>query len=264
MKLYIFCISVIILCGFSFLGSAKIEVIGKMIYRQAARSGEKYSSEFKVRNTGDLDQEVKIYLRDYTYNYKGDSYYDVPGTNKRSNSLWIQFNPQVMILKPHETQNIRFEVTIPAMDSLKGTFWSLLMVEGVKPFVPGSLGQLTVHESVRYAIQIITSIGNTGTGVLEFRNPDIEMAEGKKYFKFAMFNTGERLISPDVSMELFDTQTGASVTLLKAPRNGMYPGTSTLWKFPLDGLTTRKTYKALIVADGSGNDVFGIEYTLSL
>ena len=44
----------------------------------------------------------------------------------------------------------------------------------------------------------------------------------------------------------------------------MYPTTSTKWRFPLDGLLPGKTYKAVIVADGSGEDVFGLEYTIVL
>ena len=79
-----------------------------------------------------------------------------------------------------------------------------------------------------------------------------------------MVNTGERSISPEVSMELFDAATGESVKVLKIPKQGMYPTTSTKWRFPLEGLPKGRTYKAVIVADGSGEDVFGLEYTIVL
>lgn len=244
---------------------AAIEVLGSTIIKYSAYKGETYSTILKVRNTGDKDQGVKIYQSDYLYDYKGVSYYNDPGTHRRSNALWIKYSTQSIILKGKEIQSIPIEITVPQSDSLVGTYWSLIMVEGVSPIAPpNTKGQLNITESVRYAIQIITNIGNTGNGVLEFLNPGIVNDSGKNIFEFVLQNNGERLISPDVSMELFDAETGESVKLLKAPKNGMYPTTSTKWRFPLEGIPTKKTYKAVIVADGSGDDVFGMEYTLEL
>lgn len=249
---------------FPLFANAGIEVLGNMIYQNSAQKGETYSIVIKVNNTGDSDQEVSIYQNDYLFDYTGVSFYEEPGTNKRSNASWIQYSPKILLLKGKESQNIRFEVTVPQDDMLVGTYWSLVMVEGIRPIDPKAKGQLNIHESIRTAIQIITNIGKTGIGELEFQNPGI-VAEGDEiFFDFILLNTGERLISPDVSMELFDAETGESVKVLKAPKNGMYPTTSTKWRFSLEGLPTKKTYKAVIVADGSGEDVFGLEYNLEL
>lgn len=243
---------------------AGIEVLGSMIYKYTAQKGETYSIVIKVHNTGDKDQEVSIYQNDYLFDYTGASFYEEPGTSKRSNASWIQYSPKTLMLKGKESQNIRFEVTVPQDEMLVGTYWSLLMVEGVRSIDPNAKGQLNIHESIRTAVQIITNIGQTGAGELEFQKPGIIVEGDQLFFDFILLNTGERLISPDVSMELFDAETGESVKVLKAPKNGMYPTTSTKWRFPLEGLPTKKTYKAIIVADGSGDDVFGLEYNLEL
>lgn len=256
---------VLILAGLTFISAnAGIEVLGSTLLKYTAQKGETYSTVIKIHNTGAKDQEVRIYQTDYLFNYKGSSFYDEPGSQKRSNAPWIQYSPKTIVLKGNETQNIQIEVAVPQNDSLRGTYWSLLMVEGVRPPNPNANGQLNINESVRYAVQIITNIGNTGTGQLEFQNPGVVAEGDKQFFDFVLFNTGERLISPDVSMELFDTATGESVKVLKAPKNGMYPATSTKWRFSLEGIPTKKTYKAVIIADGSGDNVFGMEYTLEL
>ena len=169
----------------------------------------------------------------------------------------------IMLLKGKETQDIQFEITVPQNDSLVGTFWSVLMVEGANPIDPNAKGQLNIHESIRYGIQMVTNIGQSGTGQLEFQQPGIVTEGEKRFFDFILLNSGERFISPDVSMELFEAETGESVKVIKAPKNGMYPTTSTKWRFPLEGLPA-KTYKAVIVADGSGDDVFGLEYSIAL
>jgi len=243
--------------------NAGIQVLGKMIYKNTAQKGETYSIVIKVNNRGYDDQEVHIYQTDYLYDYTGNSFYNEPGTHARSNAQWIDYSPKTIILKGNEKQSVLLEVTVPQSDTLVGTFWSLIMVEGITPIDPNAKGQLNIHESIRTAIQIVTNIGNTGTGELEFQNPGIVTEDDKLFFDFVLLNTGQRLISPDVSMELFDAQTGESIKVLKAPRNGMYPTTSTKWRFALDGIP-KKTYKAVIVADGAGDDVFGLEYTLEL
>ncbi|MDP3441475.1 MAG: hypothetical protein Q8T08_01325 [Ignavibacteria bacterium] len=256
----------LILIAFGLLplfANASFEVMGSLIYKHIAQKGETYTTVIKVRNTGDTDQEVRIYQRDYLYNHEGASFYNEPGSNRRSNAPWTKFGPQTMLLKGMETQDIQFEITVPQNDSLVGTFWSVLMVEGVTPLDPNAKGQLNIHESIRYAIQMVTNIGQTGTGQLEFQQPGVVTEGEKQFFDFILLNTGERFISPDVSMELFDAETGESVKVIKAPRNGMYPTTSTKWRFPLEGLPP-KTYKAVIVADGSGEDVFGLEYSIAL
>lgn len=247
-----------------FYANAGFEVMGSLIYKYSAQKGETYSTVIKIHNTGESIQEVKIYQRDYLFNHEGASFYNEPGSNNRSNAPWISYSPKTIILQGKETQNVQFEVTVPQSETLRGTYWSLLMAEGVSQLDPNTRGQLNISTSIRYAVQIITNIGLTGTGELEFQQPGLVTEGNQSFFDVILMNTGERLISPDVSMELFDAATGESVRVIKVPRNGMYPTTSTKCRFQLEGLPVKKTYKAVIVADGSGEDVFGLEYTLEL
>ena len=258
----IFLINVLILQ--SLLSFAGLKVIGKLSFHYNASKGEIYSNVIKIQNTGVNDQEVKIYLRDYIFDYKGLSFYNEPGTNVRTNTSWIKYSPNSLILKGKEIRDIQIEVNVPKGDSLVGTYWSMLMVEGVTPSDPNIKGQMQIHESIRYAIQIVTNIGNSGIGQLEFQQPGVVNERAKKFFDFILLNTGERYISQEVSMELFDAKTGVILKKLKVPKQGMYPTTSTKWRLPLEGVPTGNTYKAVIVADGSGEDVFGLEYTIVL
>ena len=241
---------------------AGFEVVGNLSYKYIAQKGEKYSTVIKVHNTGSKDQEVKIYLRDYLFNYEGTTFYNEPGTNNRSNAPWIQFSAQTLLLKSNETQNLQIEITVPKGDNITGTYWSMLMLEGLVPSDQNAQVQLKLNTAIRYAIQMVTHIGKSGIGQLEFQRPGVVKEGNKQFFDFIMVNTGERSISPEVSMELFDAATGESVKVLKIPKQGMYPTTSTKWRFPLEGLPKGRTYKAVIVADGSGEDVFGLEYTI--
>ncbi len=249
---------------FPLVSKASIEVLGALSNIHTGKPGDSYTEIIKVRNNSDIEQEVKIYQTDYSFNYQGKSFYNEPGSQIRSNARWIEFNPKVTILKGKETRNIQYSVIIPSTDILVGTYWSMLMIEGVNQINPEHKRMLNIQQSFRYAIQIVTNIGNTGLGMLEFQHPNVVIEGDKTYFDLDLLNTGQRMISPVVSMEIFDEKTAKSVKVIRNSQKVIYPTTSKKFKFLLEGIPTGKTYKAVIVADGSGDDVFGLEYTIVL
>ncbi len=255
----------LIIFGISPLCSnASFEVMGSLVRKHIAQHGETYSGEIKVHNPGETNQEIRIYQRDYLFNHEGASFYDEPVSHNRSNSQWMEYGPKTIILKPNETQEIQFEVTVPKSDTIRGTYWSMLMVEGVSQIDPNTKGQLSINTNIRYGVQIVTNIGQSGVGELEFMEPQLVTEDKAQFLDVVLVNTGERFISPDISLELFDPATGESLNVIKSTKKGLYPTTSSRFRFPLKGVKTEKIYQALIVADGSGDDVFGLEYTLEL
>lgn len=241
---------------------ASVEVIGSLRYMQNATPGEVIKGEIKIQNNDLTDQEVRIYQTDLLYNFQEKTFYDEPGGNKRSNANWIKFSPKTVILKGKEVKNIEYEITVPQVDSLKGTYWSVLMVEGVTPIDPTQKSDLNIRTVTRYAVQIVTEMTNKGNGSLKFLEPTLIRKDDKKLFLAVdLVNEGDHYISPEVSIELYD-ETGTSVKAITAPKKGIYPTTSTRFMLDLEGLPSKKTYKAMIVAAGTDNDVFGLEYTL--
>ncbi|MCX6256437.1 MAG: hypothetical protein NTW49_00815 [Bacteroidia bacterium] len=241
--------------------SATIEVVGSLRQVQTGNPGDTYKGQITMQNTGDSPQEVKIYQTDLQYNYEDQTYYEDPVSHNRSNANWIVFSPKNLIINANETQYINYEVTIPKIDSLKGTYWSVLMVEGVNPIDPNQPGKLNVNTIMRYAIQIVTELGNKGTGGLQFLEPTIVQDGDKLFLAVDIINTGDHFIAPEVSMELFDEK-GVSVKKIEGGKKGLYPTTSTRFRINLEGLEGNKTYQTSIIAAGKDEDVFGIQYTL--
>jgi hypothetical protein len=246
----------------SLVSSASVEVIGSLKHLHNANPGEVIKGQIKIQNNDSTDQEVRIYQTDLLYNLREETFYEEPGANKRSNAGWMQYSPKTVVLKSKESRNIEYEITVPRVDSIKGTYWSVIMIEGVTPIDPNQKGDLSIRTVTRYAVQIVNEMGNKGLGSLKFLEPTLVKGEEKKlYLAIDMINDGDHFIAPELSIELYD-ESGTSVKTITASKKGLYPSTSTRFKFDLEGLPSKKTYTAMIVAAGSDNDVFGLEYTL--
>lgn len=245
----------------SLVSNASVEVLGSLKHVLNGKPGDVIKGEIKIQNNDVTDQEVKVYQTDLLYNLQENTFYDDPGSHKRSNATWIQFSPKSVILKGKEIRTIQYEITIPKADTLRGTFWSVLMVEGVVPIDPNQKGDLSIRTVTRYAIQVVTEIANKGIGSLKFLEPTLVKEGNKLFLAIDLVNEGEHYIAPDVSIELFDEK-GASVMVISSPKKGLFPTTSSRFRFDLEGVPSGKTYQAMIVAAGQENDVFGLEYKL--
>jgi len=252
----------LLLFFFPFCTFASVEVIGSLKQVYNANPGETVRGQIKMQNNDPTDQEVRIYQTDYLYNFQEQTFYDEPGTNKRSNAGWVEYSPKTVILKSKEARTIDYEITIPQGDSVIGTYWSTIMVEGVAPIDPNLKGDLSIRTATRYAIQIVNEMNVKGKGSLKFMEPTLINGENHKLFLAVdLVNDGQHYIAPEINIQLFDEQ-GNIVKTITAPKRGLFPGTSARFKLDLEGLPSKKTYTAMIVAAGADDDVFGLEYTL--
>lgn len=241
---------------------ASVEVIGSLRQVYNTKPGDVVKGQILIQNSDSIDQEVRIYQTDLLYNFRDQTFYDEPGKFPKSNSSWISFSPKSLVLRAKESRNLEYEIRVPASDSVVGTFWSVIMVEGVFPIDPTATQGLSIRTVTRYAVQLVNEMSNRGKGQLRFNDPTlVKTDDAKLYLAVDIENVGNYFISPEVSMEVFDNE-GNPVKTIKAEKKGLYPTTSYRFKLDLAGLPPKKTYTTMIVATGQGDDVFGMEYTL--
>ena len=247
----------------SLTATASVEVVGSLKHKYSCSPGDVLTGEIQIQNSDDTQQEVKIYQTDLLYNFENLTMYDEEESHQRSNRQWIKFSPQTVILQAQEVRYIQFEISVPPKDSICGTYWSILMVEGVTPIDTTNSSDLNITTITRYAIQMITEAADRGEGLLEFMKP-ILIQEGQNLvLAVDILNKGERYISAGVSLELYD-EDGNSVKKINTSAKGLFPTTSARFILDLAGLKSDHTYQCLIVAAGKDEDVFGLEYTLYL
>ena len=246
-----------------FLSHAGIVVLNGLTHEKTLQPGENNKGTIQIQNTGDTEKGVKVYLRDYSYSFTGESKHPDPGTLERSNANWVKFNPELITLGPKETATIEFEVSVPDNDSLIGTYWSVLMLEGIiTPDTTNLDKGVTINTAIRYAVQIITNIEDTGTSDVKFLGLDLGQQADNNILNVFIENTGERMLRPQLAVELFD-KSGNSAGVIKADRRKIYPGTSVTITLVLKGMKPGG-YTGVLVADCDEDHIFGTNVSFDL
>jgi len=246
----------------SFL-QAGIVVVNGLTHLYEVVPGEVYRGVIELQNTKEKDQPVKLYQQDFHFNFKGEAFYEEPGSLGRSNAAWISVSPKYLILKGKEKTKISFEIKVPVGVPLTGTYWSVIMVEGEAPIDKDHLNKgLTIQTQLRYAVQIATTLGKSGERNLTFLDVNPVKEEGKWQLAVDIENQGDVLFKPAVTVELFD-ELGNQAGVFTAANRKLYPKTSSRFLLPLDGVKPG-TYQVLILADCGEEDVFGINHTVDL
>lgn len=269
------CLIIALLALVPVLAHAQVVVKSPLSDDREAAPGEVYEGTVVVQNESDEPQQAKVYLTDYLFFADGSNRYDAPGTVTRSNAPWITFSPSFLTLAPGETVPVTYRVTVPAADDTTeggpaGTFWSMLMVEGIAPgSAESTLGQAQnvprygVRQVTRYGIQLATHISGAGTPTIGFESIRLQAEEdGARVLEVDIQNEGDRLAESTMWVELYTSDGGA-----QGRRDGaayrIYPGTSVRQRIDLSDLAPG-AYEALIVVDAGNDHVVGAQYTLEL
>lgn len=245
---------------------AGVSVTSGLTYEKEADPGGTYKGTVQLRNNGESPQEVKIYQTDYLFFCDGRNIYGEPGKDPRSNADWITFSPRRLTISPRGTAQVNYTVEVPDNKTLTGTYWSMIMIEGISSSSPEAVRQekdkvtFGISQVIRYGLQMRTQIGDTGTRKLKFLKTRLLKEDKRRILQLDIENIGERLLRPALWAELYDEK-GKSVGKFEGGKLGVYPATSVRFRIDLSQVPKGK-YKALVVADCGGDDLFGATYTL--
>jgi len=248
---------------------AGISIEGGLTHEKVSSAPGMYQGEIVIRNQDETPQELKVYLSDYSFNYEGETFYGDPGKDARSNASWITLSPSRVTIPPKDTATIGYSIAVPDDKSLVGTYWSMIMVECISKDSPESSSaqkekklSLGITQIMRYAIQVITHINDTGTKRIRFIQSKVLRENEARILQVDLENIGERLVRPQLWTELY-TSDGVSLGRFQGEQFRIYPNTSKRFRIDISRAPSG-TLKAIVVADFGENDLMGIQYTLKL
>ena len=248
--------------------SAWVSISSGLTYENHTRPGDTYNGVIQIVNSRDQIQTLKLYQTDYRFFSDGRNLYDEPGTTDRSNAGWITFSPKRLTIPPNAVGEVPYTVRVPDDSTLVGTYWSMIMVEPIVEDSPedprraADDSAIRVRQVIRYGLQMISHVGEHGEGQIEFHAPKLLKDERGRFLQVDVKNVGQLSLTPTLWTELYD-QEGSYVGKYDGGRLRTFPGTSARFKIDLSTLA-HGTYKAMVVGDCGGDDIFGARYTLKL
>ena len=121
-------------------------------------------------------------------------------------------------------------------------------------------GAVTLQTKLRYGVQVITDIGNTGSRRIRFLDRKMIIDGSRRFLQLDMENSGERALTPVMSLQLFNAR-GELISNNQGDEFRILPTCSVRQRINLPDLPKGR-YKALVIVDNGDQYVFGANYDL--
>ena len=238
----------------------QIAVIGSTVEEHNAAPGQSYEGTILIRNLTNQTQPVRVYQSDYLFYADGTSHFGDAGTTPRSNAKWIKPSASTVVIPAMGEVTVGYTITVPKVDSLRGTYWSMIMIEGAESAAPPEQAKrVGISAVVRYAVQLATHLPVAGSRKVAYTNAVFSKdSTGNRVMELDVQNIGDRGYRPNLWVELYDAA-GVVKARKEQQRGLVYPGTSFKQRFVFDALPAG-TYKAVVFADTGDDAVFATQY----
>lgn len=253
------------LCLFLILGglNASISVTNGLTHEHIVSQNEMQTGLVEIMNIGKSVQRVLFYLSDFPADCKGEVFQPADtGSVVRTNSPWITLSASERMIAPGEKYTLKYEIKTPNK-LLKGSFWSLLMIEE-QPLIDTADTRIGVKISsnLRYAVQLITSFEDDESVKVSFENVELQFIENEKMLAVKLFNECNKMLKPIVKMEVYN-EAGELILEERAKDRKLYPSQCRTYYIPSGNLEPGK-YQAVLVADCGNRDLFGLTVNLNV
>ena len=243
--------------------AAQIAVVGNTVEEHTAAPGQRYEGSIVIHNQTAQPQPVRVYQTDYTFFADGTSHFDSAGSVRRSNARWITPAASGLVVPPSGDVTLTYVVTVPAGDTIQGTYWSAVMIEGAASAPPVAHNrEVALGAVVRYAVQLATHVRESGSRKVALSRQTLTSdSTGARALTLDVQNVGERGYRPRLWVELYDADANLRAKV-EQQRGLLYPGSSLRQRFQFEKLPPG-SYKAVVFADTGDDAVFASQYKLT-
>ncbi len=259
-------ISILLLLFFSSLKTfSSIVILNGLTHVHSGDAGTRIDGKIKVRNDSSKENRIIVYKQDLVLSCDNTSIFEYKdiNSNPRSMGSWLQVNVDEKILAPHEEYDLNYTINVPKSINQKGSYWSILMIEGADPIRKEDNQALQVGSKIRYAIQLITEIGSYESPKLQFEN--VEYKKGvnanPNIVQIKLRNTGLYSAQTKVLLEIYDSK-GKKLKVFQGSLRRIYPNLCNVFELEIKDLPSGM-YDGVIIADNS-KDLFGSNVSIKI
>ncbi len=266
-KVNIILIFLVFLLMNSYIVTAGIFVSDELTHKYISTFSEEIEGTILIKNNEQEPNEAIIYQTDYLYNAEGENIFERPGTLPRSNAKWIDVSPRHIVVPANGEAYINYKIFVPQDTSLRGTYWSVIMVEPVNKSSQDNDTKdgdvkIGLNIKTRYGIRVINSMEGAGEYDLNILNRQIVKNDEGKFFTLDLENSGEFMINPEVWMEVYNRD-GELIDKFISPKKTIFPETSVRHYLNIEQLLEGE-YRALVVIDNEDENIWGAYYNFEI
>lgn len=227
---------------------SSVVVINGLTHIYSGVSGDKMRGEIILLNTSNEEQRVSFDLNDALFSCTENRIFSNSQTHHQSSLEWFDGSLMDKVLDPKEKYVFRFSINIPKDQTLRGSYWTSIMIDVEKPIKKDKLSKnIGLNTKVRYAIGLLTNVNSYDEVKLDFEKMDVDKAGNNKNLKVKIANQNLFIEGVKLSLEVYDAE-GKNILESSTDRNMVFPGFCKEYSIDISKLP-KGNYECLLVAD---------------
>jgi hypothetical protein len=257
-----FLITTLLISLFYLPASAGVAILNGLTHTHSLVQGQKTTGKVQIRNESAKPARVIIYKQDLIAVCGQEVNYLNPNGFEHSLSPYLTTTVDEKLLGPNEEYVLFYTIELSSEQQLKGSFWSVLMIEGADPIKEDKSEGLKINSVMRYAIQIIGDVGTEESTKLGFEDIKVKTIENESQIvTLRLKNEGFFSNKVKVILEIYN-QEGEKIKTLEGTSKRIYPQGCNEFEIELKGIKKGK-YEGILIADNS-KDLFGANLSLEI
>ena len=242
-----------------------VVILNGLTHVHSGEAGSQISGKIRIRNDSPRENRIILYKQDLILSCDNTSIFEYKdiNTNPRSMGSWLKVNVDEKILGSQEEYDLSYSITIPNNVTQKGSYWTVLMIEGADPIREPESQSFQVGSKIRYAVQLITELGSFESPKLQFENVEYKKGANttSNVVQVKLRNIGQYSAQAKVVLEIYDSK-GTKLKVFQGSVRRIYPNLCNVFELEIKDLP-KGVYDGVIIADNT-KDLFGSNVSIKI
>lgn len=243
---------------------ASVAITNGLTHVYNGTSGNIITGEIILLNTTDIEQRVTFEMQDAIYSCSKTRIFSEDITHSFSSKNWFNASTMEKVLKAKERYVFRFSITIPKNQKLRGTYWSVVMVNVEKPVSEKVIENgVQLNSKIRYAVGLYTNVNSFDSVDLDFDTIKLNKDDksSKKNLDIKLMNKSLFIQGVKLTLEIYNDK-GIKIHEAVTGRNLTIPGACRNFKIEISDVP-KGNYQCVLIAD-SKEEFVGTNVSLNI
>lgn len=214
--------------GMPMLSATAVGMV-KPYFEATLEPGGSASFTLMVGNYGSTAQRVRVFPADVYSRVNGGFESRLAGEPIGGTTEWLDLKDEIFELKPGETTERKFSVSVPE-GTKPGEYLTSVVMQTADP-VKGT-GAVAIDQILRQALAVAVDVPGDRSGAMEVGEAVYYDGPAVDTVQVAVKNTGNIRLAPSATVDVKDAS-GTSVTGTEMDMDSIYAGTDTIIELPL-------------------------------